>query len=138
MTRESERFLQTSHVLIDSGLLMSLVYASSRLGHGYFTENEWQLYEVYYNLITQTLRSPDIVIYLAAPVDFLRQRIIERGREFEIKHHSVEYLAGLAEGLNYVEGKLTQSQVPILKYQVDMPTFSIEKVKRELIERLEH
>lgn len=137
LSQEAETMLTKSHVLIDSGIWMSLAYVYSQTGLGFFTDQEFELYQNYFDILTKDLLHPDLVIFLDGPVDFLRERIEERGREFEVKHHSVEYLSGLAEGLEFVREQLRSQSIPMLKYQVDSTGFSMERVRYELQMRLE-
>ncbi|MHB8418623.1 MAG: deoxynucleoside kinase [Myxococcales bacterium] len=46
-------------------------------------ERDWQTYSELYRVVGQTLRPPDLMIYLRAPVRTLRQRIRRRARSFE-------------------------------------------------------
>lgn len=44
---------------------------------------DWDTYWDLYQVVSQSLRPPDLMIYLRAPVRTLRQRIAQRGRDFE-------------------------------------------------------
>lgn len=99
MARETLELVRKTDVVVDSGVYMSFVYAHSRLKSGYFTKDEWKLYSEYYDELTQGLRLADMVVYLKAPIKTLRERIMIRGREFEVKGHSEEYLQCLDESL---------------------------------------
>lgn len=44
---------------------------------------DWELFENTYNLLKRRLPTPDRLIYLRAPVDFLAKRIAQRGRDYE-------------------------------------------------------
>ena len=50
---------------------------------GNMTEAEFQAYQRTYKLMTESVREPDIIVYLRADVDTLLERINKRGRESE-------------------------------------------------------
>ncbi|HEB86794.1 MAG TPA: deoxynucleoside kinase [Gammaproteobacteria bacterium] len=75
---------------------------------------EFKLYEqVYSHIIVNTTAdapSPDLVVYLQAPVGVLKKRISERGREFE-RMLDIDYLQKLSESYmrffhNYTDAPL--------------------------------
>lgn len=119
LAREAEEMLEKSDVVVDSGIPMSQVYAHSRLGHGYFTSDEWELYRECYGEFTKGLRQPDVVINLKADTKFLRKRIEKRGREFEVVNHSLEYLGGLEKSLEKVVGELKEVGVVVNEFEVE-------------------
>jgi deoxyadenosine/deoxycytidine kinase len=59
---------------------------------GNLGERDYFAYRSLFDLITRTLPTPDLLIYLKAPVDTLVQRIRRRGREIE-NGITPEYLA---------------------------------------------
>ena len=59
-------------------------------------EDELYLYEQVYKQLNQTIPTPDLVIYLQAPVDLLTARIHNRGILFE-RNIGRRYLADLCE-----------------------------------------
>ncbi|MDH5571411.1 MAG: deoxynucleoside kinase [Gammaproteobacteria bacterium] len=59
-------------------------------------EEEFKLYEQVYQHLTLEAPTPDLVVYLQAPVDVLRKRISDRGRAYE-RTLSDEYLHRLSE-----------------------------------------
>lgn len=127
MAREIPKVLKKNHVVVDSGLPMSFVYAHSRLGSGYFTDDEWELYKCLHDELTKSIRLPDMVVHLSGPIDFLRKRIEERGREFEVKFHTLEYLSSLEESLELVVGELRKKGVNVLEYRSDKVDFVGDK-----------
>jgi len=62
-------------------------------------EHEITLYEKVYATLVKDLTHPDLVVYLQAQVDTIRERIHRRSREFEVDL-SNEYLASLADAYN--------------------------------------
>ena len=57
---------------------------------------EFKLYEQVYSHLTIDVPKPDLVIYLQAPVEVLRERISRRGIDYEQQIHD-DYLQRLAE-----------------------------------------
>lgn len=123
MAQEFDQELQDSHVVVDSGLPMTQVYTHSRLGQGYFTEDEWQLYQDCYRVFTKECRQTDVLIYLTATLDVQLERIKDRGREFEIKNHSREYLAGLSESLEHVVEEHRAQNIPVIEIDTTKVNF---------------
>lgn len=92
-------YLKENHVVVDSGISMSWVYSNSRLNTGHYNKDEWNLYQIYFDLLTVDLTDPDYLIYLKADVNFLMNRIKKRNRKFEIKFFTVKYLSSLTLSL---------------------------------------
>ncbi len=59
-------------------------------------EEEFRLYEQVYAHVTLDAPTPDLVIYLQAPVEVLLQRIAERGRAYE-RPMAADYLQRLSD-----------------------------------------
>ncbi len=59
-------------------------------------QNELDLYEQIYQHLTLDAPKPDLVIYLQAPIDILRERISRRGIDYEQKIRD-DYLIQLSE-----------------------------------------
>ncbi len=59
-------------------------------------QDELALYEQIYTHLTLDAPRPDLVIYLQAPVEVLRERIVRRGIDYEQQIHD-EYLLRLSE-----------------------------------------
>jgi len=62
-------------------------------------EEEFNLYQSLYQALEPKVPKPDLVIFLQASVDTLRQRIKKRGIAYE-KHISGDYIAGLCQAYN--------------------------------------
>jgi deoxyadenosine/deoxycytidine kinase len=132
LARLTKGYLRHRPVIVDSGLPMSWVYAHSRLSSGFSTIDEWELYlNLYKEMVVEELM-PDLVVYLKAEVPFLRQRIIKRGREFELAFHSEEYLESLAASLEVLVNDLKKSNIQVVEYQVDDQEFSLDAVVEDL------
>jgi len=114
LARKEPEYLKKSHVVVDSGLPMSFVYARSRLLTGYLTKAEWALYKQIHDELIMGTRFPDVVVYLKAPIKLLLKRIKGRKRQFELKHYNRVYLEGLETGLKLVIRKLKKHKVKII------------------------
>lgn len=123
MTRGIPDTLKKSHVVVDSGLPMSYVYAHSRIKSGYMTADEWQLYQGYHDDQISNLRQPDLLIYLEGSVQFLRRRIEERGREFEVTFHTPEYLDCLNESLEALMMTAQRANMNVIRIDAEKVDF---------------
>lgn len=59
------------------------VFARNLYKQGHFSERDWRCYLELYETLASLLRPPDLVVYLRASVPTLKQRIKQRGREYE-------------------------------------------------------
>lgn len=74
-------------------------------------EDEFKLYQQVYEHVTIDAPTPDLVIYLQAPVDVLRKRVSKRGRDYE-RHLDAEYLERIVE--SYTRFFYDYAQSPLL------------------------
>ncbi len=79
---------------------------------------DWDLFERAYTTLKRRIPSPDILIYLQAPVDFLVGRVAQRGRDYE-KIMTRSYLEAVKEALDHYflkeyEGQLIVFNAPDL------------------------
>lgn len=74
-------------------------------------KEEFKLYEQVYAHVTIDAPQPDLVVYLQAPVEVLRRRVIERGRGYE-RHMDADYLQRLSE--SYMQFFHNYTQAPLL------------------------
>lgn len=74
-------------------------------------EDEFKLYQQVYAHVTIDAPTPDLVIYLQAPVEVLLKRVAKRGRSYE-KHVDAEYLEKIAN--SYTEFFYHYAQSPLL------------------------
>jgi deoxyadenosine/deoxycytidine kinase len=70
------------------------VFAHNLFDQGYLDERDYATYRQLYEVLTQFLPPPDLVIYLRASVPTLGLRIARRGRDYE-RRITPEYLAQL-------------------------------------------
>ena len=87
----SQRDLFTELVLSDYSFPKSKIFAYLTL-----EDSELSIYNRLYELLTETMPKPDLVIYLQADLDTLLRRIKRRGREYE-KAISPAYLKEVSE-----------------------------------------
>ncbi len=125
-------FLQKGPVVQDSGLLMTWVYANSRIASGHMTHNEMDLYNMLYEKLTHDLPKESLVIYLNLPIPLLRQRIKTRGREFEIKYHTPRYLRTLQSTLDMLMRRLKNQKTTILELS-DVNMLKSSKSKQRIL-----
>ena len=95
--------LRTHHQLVDhpTSVLQDRsvyedaeVFACNLYQQGMLDERDYHSYQELYQVLTQFLPPPDLVIYLRASVETLLDRIRQRGRDYE-RNISPDYLAQL-------------------------------------------
>jgi deoxyguanosine kinase len=74
-------------------------------------EDEFNLYQQVYQHVTIDAPTPDLVIYLQAPVDVLQKRVAKRGRDYE-RHLNTDYLERIVE--SYTRFFYDYAQSPLL------------------------
>jgi deoxyadenosine/deoxycytidine kinase len=72
------------------------VFAHNLSLQGHITERDYLTYRELYQVLTQFLPPPDLVVYLRASVETLSRRIASRGRDYE-QQILPEYLSRLNE-----------------------------------------
>jgi len=72
------------------------IFAQNLYRQGMFDERDYVSYRELYQVLTEFLPPPDLVIYLRASVATLTDRVHQRGRDYE-RRISPEYLAQLNE-----------------------------------------
>lgn len=97
-------------------------------------EHEFQLYDKVYQQLAPEVPTPDLVIYLQAPVDVLQRRIAQRGIVYE-QGISSEYLARLSEA--YIRFFYHYDRSPLLIVNTqDINPVDSEQDYRVLLERI--
>lgn len=99
--------------IIDSGLLMSWVYTYSHLLDRTISQHEWDLYEKIYRQFTNNFFQGSHVIYLNYSTNTLLSRIKKRGRDYELKYYTKNYLQKLDKGLVALKKELKKSKIRI-------------------------
>lgn len=94
---------------------------------------DWELFENTYNVLKKRLPTPDTLIYLRAPVDFLAKRIAQRGRDYE-KIMTRTYLEAVKTALDdyflkEYNGKVIVFDAPDLDSSVN-PTYVDTVIKQ--------
>ena len=74
-------------------------------------EEEFKLYEQVYQHVTIDAPTPDLVVYLQAPIEVLKKRISARGRDYE-RQLTPDYLQRLSE--SYMEFFHHYNAAPLL------------------------
>jgi deoxyadenosine/deoxycytidine kinase len=72
------------------------IFASNLYRQGLIQSRDFKTYHELYDVLTEFLPPPDLVVYLRASVATLNSRISSRGRDFE-RHITPEYLGQLNE-----------------------------------------
>ncbi|MCL4374420.1 deoxynucleoside kinase [Patescibacteria group bacterium] len=85
--------------VIDSGLLMSWVYAHSHYCDGVINPHEWKLYENLYHHLTKDVFYHSHVVFFSYSIATLKKRIKKRGRAYELKYYNTDYLNKIEKGL---------------------------------------
>ncbi|NIS79100.1 MAG: deoxynucleoside kinase [Anaerolineales bacterium] len=92
------------------------IFARALLNMGTLSERDFRTYRRVFDLVVGELPSPDLLIYLRAPVSVLLDRIRSRGREME-KGITAEYLELLE--LYYQEWLVGFDLCPVLTLRTD-------------------
>ncbi len=108
------------------------IFAKNLYRQGYIAERDWKTYWELYEVLTELLPPPDLVIYLQASVSTLLQRIALRGREFE-KQIDPGYLEQL--NVLYEEWISGFSQCPVLVVPADRLDYVANDEHLDLIVR---
>jgi deoxyadenosine/deoxycytidine kinase len=92
------------------------VFAQNLYLQGLMDERDYSSYHELYRVLSEFLPPPDLVVYLRASVETLRQRIAHRGRDYE-RGITAEYLAQL--NLLYEDWIANFSLCPVLTVPAD-------------------
>ncbi len=117
ITRSIPDLLKKQSVVVDSGVLMSYVYASSRKIAQTMTSEEWNFYHHLYQELVATELQPDLVIFLTSPVEVLLQRIDSRGRQYERDHYTREYLLTIEKSLTQAVQLFKKQNLPVIEIE---------------------
>ncbi len=92
------------------------VFAKNLYRQGHISERDWKTYRELFEVLTELLPPPNLVVYLQATVPTLQRRIALRGRDYE-KQIAPDYLAQL--NVLYEEWIGHFSQCPVLTVPSD-------------------
>jgi len=106
------------------------IFAKNLYRQGFISERDWQTYHELYEVLTELLPPPDLVVYLDATVATLLQRIAQRGRDYE-KNISREYLNRLND--LYAEWIAEFKLCPVLVVPADRLDFVANGKHMDLI-----
>jgi deoxyguanosine kinase len=96
--KQQQRML--SRDLFDGGIVSDYMFEKDRIfARLNLGEDEMNLYDNIYNIMTGISAKPDLVIYLQSNVDRLMENIEQRGRDYE-KHITPDYLQELSDAYN--------------------------------------
>lgn len=84
-----ERIVQDRTIFEDAN-----IFAKNLFVQGIMNLRDYQTYYKTFEAIVKTLRAPDLLIYLRASVETLQQRILQRGRNYEMQIPT-DYLVAL-------------------------------------------
>lgn len=103
-----QRDLFQSTVVSDYYMAKDRIFAELNL-----TDSEFRLYEQLYNTLLPQIQTPDLIIYLRAPIGVILDRIQRRGREFE-QDIDVNYLINLMAAYDRFFARYTACPVLIV------------------------
>jgi deoxyadenosine/deoxycytidine kinase len=106
------------------------IFAKNLYRQGYISERDWTTYRELYQVLTELLPPPDLVVYLNASLPVLLQRIALRGRDYE-KNIAPDYLARL--NVLYDEWLADFSLCPVLIVPADRLDFVANGAHLDLI-----
>jgi len=106
-------------VVADYHILKNLIFASRTL-----KDQQHDKYLKIYQILTEDMPKPNVIIYLTASLETLQKRIELRGREFENLIED-QYLIQLIEDyeLHMKEFQLKHPEIPVLRFDGDQIDF---------------
>ena len=115
------------------------IFAMNLYQSGVMSDNDYATYRGIFDLMMQTVKAPDLTIYLKADLPKLLSQIQKRGRDFE-NNISAQYLSDLNAHYeqfinNYTQGKLLVIDVNHLDYvnnHADFEWISLQ-VEKDLV-----
>ena len=80
LSKENGVFIQDRTIYEDAE-----IFAKNLFERGFIEKRDWDVYQGFYQTISDLLPSPDLIIYLQNSVQTIKKRIKMRGRDFEQK-----------------------------------------------------
>jgi len=108
------------------------VFARTLRNMGHISARDYSTYMQLFTVVEKELRSPDLVLYLTAPVDVLLDRIRNRGLLFDQNLNS-EYLTMVQS--SYEDWISSLHSCPILRLHTDTVDYSSQAVSLDLLIR---
>ncbi|MEP7196544.1 MAG: deoxynucleoside kinase [Saprospiraceae bacterium] len=90
----------------DYSMVKSLLFARQNLG-----DDEFRLFQNIFNLLSNKIPKPDLILYLHRPIDRVKRHIMERGRSYELEIQN-SYLEQIQNA--YFEFFKTQTLIPVV------------------------
>ena len=109
------RDLFSDYIVSDYTFVKTLLFAKNNL-----PEEEYRLFHDMYQILSEQIPNPDILVYLHRPLDVLKQQIMMRGRPYE-QNMEAGYLQGLQN--MYFEYFRNEVQFPILMVDLGAANF---------------
>lgn len=81
----TEEAMNCNNAAVDRSLYGHGVFAKMLFNEGSLNNNEYEMYQEYFQLLSEVLLPPNLLVYLDADTDVILERIKKRGREFELK-----------------------------------------------------
>ncbi len=98
--------LFSDFTLADYSLVKSLLFAKENL-----SPDEYKLFQNIFNLLSQNIPKPDLILYLHRPIERVKKHILERGRDYEMNIQS-EYLESIQN--SYFDFFKSQTLLPVV------------------------
>lgn len=106
-------------VIADYHIFKNMIFANQTLN-----QDEFEKYERIFQILTEDLKTPNMVIYIHASLDTLLKRIKQRGRELE-KNIQPSYLSQISQDYEEYMKKFeaTHPNVPVIRINGDENDF---------------
>jgi deoxyadenosine/deoxycytidine kinase len=103
------------------------IFARNLHLQGFLNERDYKLYRELYETALETLRPPDVMLFLRCPVGTLRKRIARRGRAMEA-NIPLEYLKRLNR--LYEEWRKRYTLSPVIDLETDKLDYLTDLIDR--------
>jgi deoxyadenosine/deoxycytidine kinase len=107
----SQNTLFEQQIFSDYFIYKCLIFAQANLA-----QDEFKLYQEFFNIVISNIRIPDLLVYLYVDIDVLLANIKKRGREYEL-NIKADYLINIQKGyINFFEqfSKIEKTRVLLL------------------------
>lgn len=116
-------------VVADYHIFKNLIFAQRSL-----SDSDYAKYKKIYNILTEGMPVPNVIVYLHANLDTLTQRIAMRGRDYEAGMDP-DYLKQLADDYDAFINRfeLLHPDIPVLRFDGDELDFVASEKDRQYI-----